>query len=129
MTKFFSAPLESKPTPTPSMEASIRKANGPVGSTLVMSPVLTNAQFCRAAELRWTMTSGVPIIQRPRPGGVHLKVNIRSKASCAARAALWSFQGSRLVLQWSFWIENMPSITRRQTSCQRSLVPSSLRRE
>src|SRR5690606_21160629 len=124
-----SAPLRSKPTPIPSIDASIRNPNGSAGLSDAISPVDTNAQFRRAALIFCSLTSGDPILLRPRPGGVHLKWNIRSKASFAVRWALASFHGSRLALTKSFWIENMPSITRRQTSTHVSLRPSSLIRE
>src|SRR5690606_14242341 len=111
------------------MDASMRNPNGSAGLSDAISPVDTNAQFWRAALFFCSLTRGVPIIQRPRPGGVHLKWNIRSKASFAVRWALASFHGSRLALTKSFWIENIPSITRRQTSTHVSLRPSSLIRE
>lgn len=72
------AALVSKPTPTPSMDASMRNVNGAAGSSAVMSRVETNAQFCSGAELPSSFTSGVPITHRPRPGGVHFNSNSRS---------------------------------------------------
>ena len=81
--KSLSAPLSSNPTPTPSIDASIKKANGFAGLNLFISPVETNAQFCSAAEFFCTLTMFVPIAHKPRPGGVHLRLNSLSKASLA----------------------------------------------
>ena len=125
----MSAPLSSNPTPTPSILASIKNAKGFAGSVLVIEPVDTNAQFCKAAEFRFSFTSGVPITQRPLPGGVHFRFHKRSKASLAEAAALASDQGKRFVLAWSFCKEYIPLITLSQTSTQVSLVPSALSRE
>ena len=97
--KSLSAPKSSKPTPTPSIDASIRNANGFAGSFFVISRVETKAQFCSAAEFFCSLTNGVPITQSPRPGGVHFKLNKRSNASFADAAARVSDQGSREVLQ------------------------------
>ena len=129
MVNSLSAPLLSNPTPTPSMLASIKNANGFAGFNLVISLVDTNAQFCKAALFFCSLTTGVPIIHRPRPGGVHLKLNNRSKASLAEACAFESFQGSRLDLQWSFCKEYMPLTMRSHTSTQVSLVPSSFNLE
>ena len=126
MANSLSAPLSSNPTPTPNIDASIRKAKGLAGSNLVIEVVDTKAQFCRAAELRCSLTIGVPITHSPRPGGVHLRFHRRSKASLADEAALASDQGRRFILAWSFCREYIPLITRSQTSVQVSLVPSSL---
>ncbi len=43
-------PPTEAPTPTPNIDASMRKANGFAGLYLFISPVETKAQFCRAAE-------------------------------------------------------------------------------
>ena len=127
--KSLSAPLSSKPTPTPSMEASIRKANGLAGFNLVIDSVDTKEQFCKAAEFFCSFTRGVPITHRPLPGGVHFRFHRRSNASFAEACALASFQGRRLDFAWSFCREYMPLMTRSHTSTQVSLVPSSFNRE
>ena len=61
----------------------MRKAKGLAGLFFVISLVETKAQFCKAAELRCSLTKGVPITQSPRPGGVHFRLNSRSYASFA----------------------------------------------
>ena len=91
----MSAPLSSNPTPTPNIDASIKKENGFAGLSFVISIVETKAQFCNAAEFLCSLIRGVPIIHSPRPGGVHFKLNKRSNASLAEAAALESDQGSR----------------------------------
>ena len=107
----------------------MRKANGLAGSVLFIDPVDTKAQFCKAAELRCSLTNGVPITQSPLPGGVHLRLKRRSKASLAEAAALASDHGRRLSLAWSFCNEYIPLMTLWQTSTHVSLVPSGFKRE
>ena len=83
-----------------------------------------NAQLNNAAPVR-SSTNLVPIIQRPRPGGVHFKLNNRSYASFAVCCALLSFHSSPSRTTCCFWILNIPSITRRHV-CHHSSDPVAL---
>ena len=119
----FPAPLVSKPTPTPTIDISIRKANDLDISASRFS-VDTNAQLLRAAPPLSQM-KGVPIIHNPRPGGIHLNSNSLSAASSASLCARFSshviYDDTELVLR----IENDPSITLITQSAHVSRLPVS----
>ena len=90
------------------------------------SRVDLKAQLNRPAAVR-SSTNFVPIIHRPRPGGVHFRWKRRSNASLAVFCALASFHSSPNVTTCCFCILNIPSTTRRHV-CHHSSVPCAHRR-
>mmetsp|Transcript_30235 Transcript_30235/g.48468 ORF Transcript_30235/g.48468 Transcript_30235/m.48468 type:complete len:206 (+) Transcript_30235:538-1155(+) len=116
----------SNPTPTPSMEASIRKQNG--SDTFFEGLVLveTKAQLFSAAYTPLSSVNCEPIAHNPRPGGKNLKLKMRSNISSASICFLLSSQPSPLDCSQPFCILKVPSTTRCTVSCQSSFSPSSL---
>ena len=74
------APFVSNPTPTPSIEASMRKQNG-FENSFVMLSVETKAQLFKAAKSFFSSVIGVPIAQSPLPGGKNFMLKMRSYIS------------------------------------------------
>mmetsp|Transcript_25581 Transcript_25581/g.89144 ORF Transcript_25581/g.89144 Transcript_25581/m.89144 type:complete len:375 (+) Transcript_25581:2247-3371(+) len=106
-----SAPRVSNPTPTPSIDASMRKQNGRDGLSFTLS-VLTNAQLFSAANRRRSSVSADPMAHSPRPGGMNFMWKMRRYISCADVCARHGFQPSWCVSIHRFCMLYVPLTTR-----------------
>ncbi len=95
----------SKPTPTPSIAASIKKQYGSTTSTpRCVVDVDTNAQLFNAAYVCLCSVMGDPMAHSPRPGGMNFMSNIREyiscvQAQCAASTPQYTVKHINLVSQ------------------------------
>mmetsp|Transcript_26403 Transcript_26403/g.59111 ORF Transcript_26403/g.59111 Transcript_26403/m.59111 type:complete len:209 (+) Transcript_26403:347-973(+) len=114
------APFVSKPTPTPSIAASIRKQNGSAAPRgfRPRPEVLTKAQLLRAAKVARSSVTAVPMAHRPRPGGRNRMWNTSSNISRASELARFRSKPRPLTpSQCRHCRLKQPSTTRRTVSC------------